>query len=63
MASDIPAVLVGDVRVSIAMVSLAMLGYTGSSANMLAFLADAFPKNLIGSVYSLAGMGWGFRGM
>jgi ACS family hexuronate transporter-like MFS transporter len=62
-AAAIPAVLVGDVRISIAMVSLAMLGYTGSSANMMAFPADVFPKNLVGSVFGFASMGSGFGGM
>jgi MFS transporter, ACS family, hexuronate transporter len=63
MALAIPAVLTSDVRVSVAMVSLAMVGYTGASANMLAMPADVFPTNLIGSVYGLASMGSGFGGM
>jgi len=56
-------VLVGDVRVSIALVSLAMMGYTGSLANMLTFPADVFPKNTVGSIWGLASMGAGFGGM
>lgn len=63
MLSSIPAVIVADVRVSIALVSLAMLGYTGCTANMLAFPADVFPKNAVGSVYGFASMGSGFGGM
>lgn len=63
MVSAIPAVLVPNVWISIALVSLAMVGYTGSSANMLAFPADVFPKNTVGSVYGLASMGSGFGGM
>jgi len=63
MASGIPAVLVGNAGVSIAWVSLALAGYTGSAANMMAFPADVFPKNLVGSVYGLASMGSGFGGM
>ena len=55
--------LVGDVRVSIALVSLAMMGYTGSLANMLTFPADVFPKNTVGSIWGLASMGAGFGGM
>ena len=35
MTSAIPAVLVGDSHISIALVSVAMPGYTGASANML----------------------------
>ncbi len=63
MTSAIPAVLVRDVRFSIALVSLATLGYTGGLANMLAFPADVFPKNTVGSVWGLASMGAGFGGM
>ncbi len=63
MTSAIPAVLVRDVRLSIALVSVATLGYTGSVANMLAFPADVFPKNTVGSIWGLASMGSGFGGM
>jgi ACS family hexuronate transporter-like MFS transporter len=63
MMSAIPAVLVADVRLSIGLISLAMLGYTGCTANMLAFPADVFPQNIVGSVYGLASMGSGFGGM
>jgi ACS family hexuronate transporter-like MFS transporter len=48
---------------SIALVSIAMLGYTGCLANMLSFPADVFPKSAVGSVYGLASMGSGFGGM
>jgi ACS family hexuronate transporter-like MFS transporter len=63
MASAIPAVFVAQTSASIALVSLAMLGYTGSSANMLAFPADVYPKNVVASIWGLAGMGSGFGGM
>jgi len=63
MTSTIPAVLVHDARSSISLVSLAMLGYTGSLANMLAMPSDVFPKNAVASVYGLASMGSGFGGM
>jgi len=63
MTSAIPAVLVADVRLAIAFVSLAMIGYTGSTANMLSFPADCFPKGVVGSVYGIASMGSGFGGM
>jgi len=63
MASAIPAVLVRQTSVSIGLVSLAMLGYTGVSANMLAFPADVYPKNVVASIWGLAGMGSGFGGM
>jgi ACS family hexuronate transporter-like MFS transporter len=63
MLSAIPAVLVDDVRLAIALVSVAMVGYTGSLANMLAFPADVYPKQVVSSVYGLASMGSGFGGM
>ena len=63
MTSAIPAVLVTQAWLSIAFVSIAMLGYTGSLANMLTLPADVFPKNAVGSVYGLASMGSGFGGM
>jgi ACS family hexuronate transporter-like MFS transporter len=63
MTSAIPAVLAPDVRLSIALVSLAMLGYTGCCAIMLAYPADVFPKNVVGSIWGLASMGSGLGGM
>lgn len=63
MTSAIPAVLVSDARWSIAFVSLATFGYTGALANMLALPADAYPKNVLGSIWGLASMGAGFGGM
>jgi len=63
MTSTIPAVLVADTSVSIGLVALAMMGYTGVSANMLAFPADVYPKNVVASIWGLAGMGSGFGGM
>jgi ACS family hexuronate transporter-like MFS transporter len=63
MTSAIPAVLVRDARTSIALVSMAMLGYTGCCSIMLAYPADVYPKNLVGSIWGLAGVGSGFGGM
>jgi MFS transporter, ACS family, hexuronate transporter len=63
MMSAIPAVLVAQAWLSIALVSAAMTGYTASLANMLAIPGDVFPKNAVGSVYGLASMGSGFGGM
>jgi ACS family hexuronate transporter-like MFS transporter len=63
MTSAIPAALVKDVRLSIALVSLAMLGYTGCCSIMLAYPADVFPKNVVGSIWGLASMGSGLGGM
>ena len=63
MTSAIGAVLVQQAWLAIALVSIAMLGYTGSLANMLALPGDVFPKNSVASVYGLASMGSGFGGM
>jgi MFS transporter, ACS family, hexuronate transporter len=56
-------VLVPETWMSIAFVSIAMLGYTGALANMLSLPADVFPKSAVGSVYGIASMGSGFGGM
>jgi ACS family hexuronate transporter-like MFS transporter len=63
MMAAIPAVLAPSAAMSIAFVSVAMTGYTGALASMLALPADVFPKNSVASVYGLASMGSGFGGM
>jgi ACS family hexuronate transporter-like MFS transporter len=63
MCAAIPAVLTDDVFLSIALVSVAMLGYTGCSANMLSFPSDVFPGGAVGAVYGFASMGSGLGGM
>src|SRR3954447_2974973 len=63
MMASIPAVFVQSVWLSMVFVSVAMAGYTGSLANMLALPADLFPKNAAASVYGIASMGAGFGGM
>jgi ACS family hexuronate transporter-like MFS transporter len=63
MLSAIPAVLAAEAWLSIALVSVAMFGYTGALANMLSLPADVFPGGAVASVYGLASMGSGFGGM
>ena len=63
MLSAIPAVLTRQAWASIALVSIAMFGYTGSLANMLSIPADVFPGSAVASVYGLASMGSGLGGM
>jgi ACS family hexuronate transporter-like MFS transporter len=63
MTSAIPAVLVPNVFLSIALISTATLGYTGALANMLAMPADVFSQHRVGSVWGIASMGSGFGGM
>lgn len=63
MTAAIPAALVHDVRWSIGLVAVAMFGYTGCNAILLACPADVFPKNTLASIWGLASMGSGFGGM
>jgi MFS transporter, ACS family, hexuronate transporter len=63
MSATIPAVIVTDARLSIALVSVAMLGYTGVLANMLAMPADIFPPNVLASIWGYSGLGSGLGGM
>ena len=63
MTAAIPAVHVPGSALSIALVSIAMAGYTAALANMLAMPADIFPSGGAASVYGLASMGAGFGGM
>jgi ACS family hexuronate transporter-like MFS transporter len=63
MLAAIPAVMAEDAIVAIALVSIAMVGYTGCNANMLAVPADIYPGTVVSSVYGLASMGSGFGGM
>ena len=63
MGAAIPAVLTPTAAGAIVCVSIAMTGYTGALANMLAMPADVFPGNAVGSIWGLASMGAGFGGM
>jgi MFS transporter, ACS family, hexuronate transporter len=63
MLAAIPAVLAPTATMSIVFVSIAMTGYTGALANMLAMPSDVFPGNAVGSIWGLASMGAGFGGM
>jgi len=63
MTSSIPAVLTPSIWLSVGLISMATLGYTGALANMLSMPADRFPKNAVGSIWGLASMGAGFGGM
>lgn len=63
MTAAIPAGLTHNAVAAIALVSTATFGYTGYLANTLAFPAEVFPKNMVGSIWGLASMGAGFGGM
>jgi len=63
MTATIPAVLVKDVPLSFALVSLAMLGYTAVNANLLALPSDVYPASVVATVWGFASVGSGFGGM
>ena len=63
MAMAILAVRVDSVMFCIALISIAMAGYTAALANMLPMPADVFPSDSVASVYGIASMGSGFGGM
>jgi ACS family hexuronate transporter-like MFS transporter len=63
MTAAIPAILVNNVWVAVALISTATFGYTGCNSNALAFPPDVVPRNMVASVWGLASMGSGFGGM
>ncbi len=63
MLSTIPAILTDSAPLAIGMIAVATLGYTGYTANTLAFPSDVFPTQAVASVWGLASMGSGFGGM
>ena len=63
MASGIPAVLVGDARASLALISVATFAYSAWAANVLTLPADLFPPRVVASVSGVAGTGAALGGM
>jgi ACS family hexuronate transporter-like MFS transporter len=63
MTAAIPAAFSTTVTHAILLVSLATFGYTSYNANALAFPADVFPRNMVGSIWGLASLGAGVGGM
>lgn len=63
MTTAIPAAYASNVTQAILWVSVATFGYTSYNANALAFPADVFPKNMVGSIWGLASLGSGLGGM
>ena len=62
----IPAVLVsGNLSAAecIALISIATFGYSGALANLLAIPGDAFPSDVVASVWGFASMGSGIGAM
>jgi len=63
MLSTIPAILTPGASLAIALISLTTFGYTGYTANTLAFPADVFPERVLASVWGLSSVGSGAGGM
>ncbi|HVU08549.1 MAG TPA: MFS transporter [Verrucomicrobiae bacterium] len=63
MTCIIPAIFTSNAPLAIAFISITTFGYTGYTANTLAFPADIFPKQMVASVWGFASMGSGFGGM
>lgn len=63
MTAAIPAIFATTPAQAIAWISVATFGYTGYTANTLAFPAEVYPAGAVGSVWGLASMGSGFGGM
>lgn len=63
MTAGIPAIYSSSPYHAIAWISLATFGYTGYTANTLAFPAEVFPQGSVGSIWGLASTGSGFGGM
>jgi ACS family hexuronate transporter-like MFS transporter len=63
MTSAIPAGHATSLATAIGLISIATFGYTSYNANSLAFPADVFPRNMVGSIWGLASLGSGFGGM
>jgi MFS transporter, ACS family, hexuronate transporter len=63
MTAAIGAAYAPNVTWAILLVSVATFGYTSYNANALAFPADVFPKNMVGSIWGLASLGSGLGGM
>jgi ACS family hexuronate transporter-like MFS transporter len=63
MTFAFPAGYMTSVTLSIVLISVATFGYTSYNANCLAFPAEVFPRNMLGSTWGLASLGSGFGGM
>lgn len=63
MVPGIIAAFPGNIVVVFAGISSAMFGFGLWAPNMMSLCADAFPRNAVGSVVGLSGMGAGLGGM
>jgi len=63
MLCTIPAIFTTNAWLAIALLSVTTFGYTGYTANTLAFPPDVFPKRAVATIWGLASMGSGIGGM
>ncbi len=63
MAFAMPAGYAASVTAAIVLISIATFGYASYNANCMAFPAEVFPRNMVGSIWGLASVGSGFGGM
>jgi ACS family hexuronate transporter-like MFS transporter len=63
MIAGIPAVLTSNVIYSLALISVVTLAYSSWAANLITLPTDMFPKEVVASVYGIAGTAAGIGGM
>jgi ACS family hexuronate transporter-like MFS transporter len=63
MMAGIPAVLVREASMSLALISVATFAYSTWAANVLTLPADLFPQRVVASVSGLSGTGAALGGM
>jgi len=63
MVAGIPAVLTPNASISLAFISVATFAYASWAAVFIALPIDIFPKEVVASVYGIAGTAAGFGGM
>jgi ACS family hexuronate transporter-like MFS transporter len=63
MMAGIPAVLVNETALSVALISVATFAYSTWAANVLTLPADLFPQQVVASVSGLSGTGAALGGM
>ena len=63
MMSGIPAVLVFEAGVAIALISLATFAFSTWASNILTLPADLFPNHVVASVSGISGTGAALGGM
>jgi ACS family hexuronate transporter-like MFS transporter len=63
MISGVPAVFTSSAKSSMALISLAVFAYASWAAILITLASDLFPRELVGSVYGIAGSAASAAGM